>query len=64
MVLFKSCPKCGTGDLHHTRDHYGSYMQCVQCGFVRDVPERPRLRVVPAPVPAVAAVAEHQLRTA
>ncbi len=38
MLFFKSCPKCGTGDLRKESDHYGPYLQCVQCGFMRDIP--------------------------
>ena len=37
MILFRSCPKCATGDLMKTRDAFGEYMECLQCGFVRDI---------------------------
>ncbi len=37
MVLFKSCPKCSTGDLLKTEDMFGEYLACVQCGFVKDI---------------------------
>ena len=33
MMLFKSCPKCSTGDLIEARDGFGRYIQCVQCGY-------------------------------
>ncbi len=36
MILFKSCPKCGGGDLAQTVDMFGTYLQCIQCGFTRD----------------------------
>ncbi len=32
MFWFKSCPKCGTGDLYASRDHFGPYIACLQCG--------------------------------
>ncbi len=36
MLLLKSCPKC-KGDVVEERDHYGSYTQCLQCGYLRDL---------------------------
>lgn len=41
LLYLKSCPRCH-GDLHHDRDHYGAYLQCVQCGFVCDLPDGTR----------------------
>lgn len=35
MMRLKSCPKCKTGDIALERDPYGSYMGCLQCGFLR-----------------------------
>jgi Zn ribbon nucleic-acid-binding protein len=40
VILFKSCPKCGTGDLVRTSDLFGAYVECVQCGFTRDIARR------------------------
>ena len=37
MLKLKGCPKCG-GDVQLDNDHYGWYEQCIQCGFMRDVP--------------------------
>ena len=37
MVLFKSCPKCMTGDLIKAEDMFGAYLECMQCGFVKDL---------------------------
>ncbi len=34
MILFKSCPRCTTGDLGLTEDIYGNYMQCFHCGHI------------------------------
>jgi len=36
MVYLKACPKC-MGDLAVGRDMYGSYVSCLQCGFMRDL---------------------------
>ena len=32
MIKFKGCPKCH-GDLYLTKDMYGRYWNCLQCGF-------------------------------
>ena len=37
MIKFKGCPKC-QGDLYLERDAYGRYVNCLQCGFTRDLP--------------------------
>ena len=37
MVWYKSCPKCGRGDLMLERDTYGWFRQCVQCGYLEDL---------------------------
>ncbi len=36
MVYLKSCPKC-LGDLTLGRDSYGTFVSCLQCGFMRDL---------------------------
>ncbi len=36
MVYLKSCPKC-LGDLTMREDAYGSFISCIQCGFMRDI---------------------------
>ena len=36
MIKFKSCPKC-SGDLYLNRDCYGSYLNCFQCDFIKDM---------------------------
>lgn len=41
MILFRSCPTCSTGDLIKTSDTFGEYMECVQCGYVKDVETAP-----------------------
>ena len=50
MILFKSCPKCLTGDLMKSRDMFGEYIECVQCGFMKDL-AAPERSVAPAPPP-------------
>ena len=42
MLKLGACPRCH-GDLHSNRDLYGSYNQCLQCGYMRDIPEVSRL---------------------
>lgn len=37
MVGFKACTRCG-GDVHLKSDMYGEYKECLQCGFVVDIP--------------------------
>jgi len=39
MLYFKSCPKCTTGTVEHNFDAHGDYLQCLNCGFMRDVPD-------------------------
>jgi hypothetical protein len=39
MLHFKSCPKCTTGTIEKNFDAHGSYLQCLNCGFMRDVDE-------------------------
>ena len=39
MLYFKSCPKCKTGTVEHTNDLFTQYVQCLNCGLLRDVPE-------------------------
>lgn len=31
MMWLKGCPKCH-GDLYESKDHYGEYVTCLQCG--------------------------------
>ena len=39
MVYLKSCPKC-LGDLTVSQDGYGTFISCLQCGFMRDLAVR------------------------
>ena len=36
MMFFKTCPKCH-GDMYVDRDVYGTFIECLQCGLLRDV---------------------------
>lgn len=36
MIYFKACPKCH-GDLIKDKDIYGSFIKCLQCGYLRDL---------------------------
>lgn len=52
VIKFKSCPKC-SGDLYLNRDCYGSYLNCFQRGYIKDLDslENP---VTKKPVPVAA----------
>ena len=39
MIHFKSCPRCH-GDLMVVDDMYGRYVQCLQCGYMNDIPHK------------------------
>lgn len=39
MLYFRACPRCLTGTVEHADDLYSEYLQCLMCGFMRDVPE-------------------------
>lgn len=36
MMQLKGCPKC-RGDLYLAEDIDGEYVQCLQCGYLRDL---------------------------
>lgn len=40
MVQFKACPRC-KGDMKQTRDMYGKYNECLQCGYTKDILPEP-----------------------
>lgn len=40
MVQFKACPRC-SGDMKQTRDMYGKYNECIQCGYTKDILPEP-----------------------
>ena len=38
MIYFKDCPRC-KGDMYLAEDIFGKYLNCLQCGYLRDVKE-------------------------
>ena len=38
MLYLKACPRCN-GDVHFAADIDGPYLQCLQCGFSRELVE-------------------------
>ena len=46
MLDLKACPRC-KGDLHTNRDIYGSYRECLQCGYMLDIEKSSKLFSVP-----------------
>ena len=36
MVYLRACPKCH-GDLYDAKDIHGSFLSCLQCGYLRDL---------------------------
>ena len=46
MFWTKRCPRC-RGDLYGDRDHYGSFVACVQCGYYLGEAEELVLRYTP-----------------
>ena len=37
MIKFKFCPRC-RGDLYLAEDIFGKYLNCLQCGYHKDLP--------------------------
>ena len=35
MYETKGCPRCKNGDLFHGKDEGGTFVECIQCGYVR-----------------------------
>ena len=42
MLELKACPRC-KGAINVNRDMYGSYRQCLHCGYMKDVASPNRL---------------------
>ena len=61
MIYYKGCTKCG-GDMHDSRDAYGSYVTCMNCGFLKDTPRDPS--ELTASIPAVTVDPEFEVKRA
>jgi len=48
MLFLKCCPRC-KGDVYLNKDTYGHFVECLQCGFSRDLPDT--IGKVPAEAP-------------
>ena len=35
-IFLKQCPRCN-GDISTSSDQYGSYIHCLQCGYMADL---------------------------
>ena len=35
-LRLKSCPRCYAGDLALAKDFYGSFWECIQCGYLEE----------------------------
>lgn len=44
MLFLKACPRCH-GDVELTKDQYGEYEACIQCGWVKDIENCSLLRI-------------------
>ena len=42
VLNLKECPRCH-GDVHTNRDMYGTYKECLQCGYMLDIEEPNKL---------------------
>lgn len=49
MLCLKCCPRCNTGALYESRDVYGSYIACLQCGYYLSEAEEVALRYASTP---------------
>lgn len=38
MLGWQTCPKC-KGKIHIDRDMYGWFVECITCGYIRDLEE-------------------------
>lgn len=43
-ILFKSCPRCGDGDIYRDSDVYGEFWNCIQCGWMQDLVRNDRVQ--------------------
>ena len=48
MYWLKACPRC-RGDLHEESDFFGTYVACIQCGYVLNTGDEEALRLTGVP---------------
>ena len=57
MFFLKSCPKC-QGDMFLDQDGYGSFIECLQCGALRNIQVKGAISKPGNPFAAESAVLE------
>jgi len=45
-LKIEACPRCKNGYLTLDKDFYGWYEYCVQCGYIHDLPDLPKINRV------------------
>ncbi len=50
MFFFKACQKCH-GDMFIDQDHYGTFIECLQCGSLGDLQLKKEFESVGSPRP-------------
>lgn len=40
LIRLKSCPRC-SGDMFADGDQHGKFIQCLQCGYLCELPDQP-----------------------
>ncbi len=48
-IFLKQCPRC-SGDLSADSDQYGSYVHCLQCGYMADIKQPRATGIVNMPI--------------
>ncbi len=46
MIIFKACVRCH-GDIHLKEDEHGKFLDCLQCGAIRNVPRSIEIASLP-----------------
>ena len=46
-IFLKQCPRCN-GDVGIGSDQYGSYVHCLQCGYMKDVGYIKHVKCIPS----------------
>ena len=48
-IYLKQCPRC-SGDLSTDGDQYGSYVHCLQCGYMADIKQSSATEILRMPI--------------